>query len=88
MADQGRESLRRAPALPSDLIVTKLCVPPLARGLVPRPELVERMAALLHRRLALISAGAGFGKTTLLREWRSSPGWIDAPVGWISLDAA
>jgi LuxR family maltose regulon positive regulatory protein len=36
---------------------------------VPRPRLIERLNAGLHRKLTLVSAPAGFGKTTLLSEW-------------------
>jgi LuxR family maltose regulon positive regulatory protein len=54
------------------LLRTKLYIPPLRRpGLVPRPHLVERLneGLRLDRKLTLISAPAGFGKTTLLSEW-------------------
>jgi LuxR family maltose regulon positive regulatory protein len=37
--------------------------------LVPCPRLIERLNAGLHRELTLISAPAGFGKTTLVSEW-------------------
>lgn len=43
--------------------------PPLRPGLVPRPRLTERLNEGIRRRLTLISAPAGFGKTTLLSEW-------------------
>jgi ATP/maltotriose-dependent transcriptional regulator MalT len=51
------------------LLATKLYVPPLRRDFVPRPRLLERLDEGLHRRLALVSAPAGFDKTTLLSEW-------------------
>ena len=51
------------------LLTTKLFIPPVRRELVPRPRLVERLNAGLQRKLILISAPAGFGKTTLLAEW-------------------
>jgi LuxR family maltose regulon positive regulatory protein len=51
------------------LLQTKLYVPPVRAELVPRPRLVEQLNAGLHRKLTLISAPAGFGKTTLLSEW-------------------
>ena len=57
------------------IIKTKLYVPPPRPDLIPRPHLIERLAAGLWRdhgfarKLALISAPAGFGKTTLVREW-------------------
>jgi LuxR family maltose regulon positive regulatory protein len=51
------------------LLKTKLYVPPVRTELVPRPRLIERLNAGLNRRLTLISAPAGFGKTTLLSTW-------------------
>jgi LuxR family maltose regulon positive regulatory protein len=56
------------------LLATKLYVPHARPNLVPRPRLVERLNQGLHlrHRLALVSAPAGFGKTTLLSEWLSS----------------
>ena len=51
--------------------------------LVPRPRLIARLNAGMRRKLTLISAPAGFGKTTLLGEWIAGCG---APVAWLSLD--
>lgn len=51
------------------LLTTKLYIPPHRPNLVPRPRLIERLNAGLHCKLTLISAPAGFGKTTLLSEW-------------------
>ena len=51
------------------LLTTKLYIPPPRPNLVSRPRLIERLNAGLHRKLTLISAPAGFGKTTLLSEW-------------------
>jgi LuxR family maltose regulon positive regulatory protein len=65
------------------LLTTKLYIPPPRPNLVPRPRLIERLDAGLHRKLTLISAPAGFGKTTLLSEWVSGCG---RPVAWVSLD--
>jgi len=50
------------------LLTTKLYIPPVCPGLVSHPRLIERLNAGLHRKLTLISAPAGFGKTTLLSE--------------------
>jgi LuxR family maltose regulon positive regulatory protein len=57
----------------SPLLRTKLYMPPLRPGFVRRPRLVERLNAglSLGHKLTLISAPAGFGKTTLLCEWIS-----------------
>ena len=51
------------------LLATKLCIPPVRSGLVPRPRLIERLNAGLHCKLTLVSAQAGSGKTTLISEW-------------------
>ena len=52
----------------TSILATKLYIPPTRPELVPRPRLIERLNAGLHRKLTLISAPAGFGKTTLLSE--------------------
>jgi LuxR family maltose regulon positive regulatory protein len=67
------------------LLRTKLYNPPVRPGLVPRSRLVERLNAWPHRKLTLVSAPAGFGKTTLVSEWVRSCG---QPVAWLSLDEA
>ena len=51
------------------LLQTKLYIPPIRAGLVTRPRLIERLYAGLDRKLTLISAPAGFGKTTLVASW-------------------
>ena len=51
------------------ILTTKLYVLPPRPNVVLRPRLIERLNAGLHRKLTLISAPAGFGKTTLLSEW-------------------
>jgi len=73
----------------TSLLKTKLYIPPVRSGLVSRPRLIERLNAGLHRKLTLISAPAGFGKTTLLSEWASqrvSESANGRPVAWVSLD--
>jgi ATP/maltotriose-dependent transcriptional regulator MalT len=52
---------------PVSLLMTKLYIPPLRSGTVARPRLIEWLNAGLNGKLTLISASAGFGKTTLLR---------------------
>jgi LuxR family maltose regulon positive regulatory protein len=85
------------------LLVTKLHIPTLRPELVPRPRLVERLnqalgsgtsqadgpsAGWFARKLTLVSAPAGFGKTTLVCEWLH--GRLAATprlqVAWLSLD--
>ncbi|HUT19624.1 MAG TPA: LuxR C-terminal-related transcriptional regulator [Anaerolineae bacterium] len=67
----------------SPILKTKLYIPPLRPVVVRRPRLVTRLDAALRYKLTLISAPAGFGKTTLLSEWVHDG---DASVAWISLD--
>ncbi len=81
------------------ILATKLYVPPPRRNVVLRSRLIERLneGLALGRRLSLISAPAGFGKTTLVGEWVAGP-WRAAPgqvcerlepkvrVAWLSLD--
>ena len=69
---------------PAIILATKLFVPPLRPKVVLRPRLIQRLNEGLHRKLTLISAAAGFGKTTLISEWMSG---LDRPVAWLSLDA-
>ncbi|MGD9093849.1 MAG: LuxR C-terminal-related transcriptional regulator [Anaerolineales bacterium] len=65
------------------ILQTKLYIPPYRPVLVPRAHLVEKINAGLDCKLTLISAPAGFGKTTLLAEWVASS---SRPIAWISLD--
>ena len=65
------------------ILATKLYVPPPRAKIVLRPRLIEQLNNGLHRRLTLISASAGFGKTTLVSEWIAS---CERPVAWLSLD--
>ena len=67
----------------ASLLTTKLCIPPVRPELVPRPRLIERLNEGLHRKLTLVSAPAGFGKTTLLSEWVAG---CERSVAWLSLD--
>ena len=68
----------------SPLVETKLYLPRLRRTLVARPRLSERMDSGAQSRLTLISAPAGFGKTTLLSGWLAEGG--HRSVAWLSLD--
>ncbi len=65
------------------ILTTKLYIPPLRSKLVFRPRLIQRLKEGMHGKLTLISAPAGFGKTTLVSEWISGS---RHPVAWMSLD--
>jgi LuxR family transcriptional regulator, maltose regulon positive regulatory protein len=78
------------------LLLTKLYIPPPRQNLVMRPRLIEQLnnGLSLDRKLTLISAPAGFGKTTLVSEWVTSPERFPPEhissnrVAWLSLDEA
>lgn len=65
------------------LLRTKLSVPLIRAELVTRPRLLAQLNEGLGGKLTLISAPAGFGKTTLLACWSKS---CHLPVAWLSLD--
>src|ERR687883_250934 len=69
--------------MPAPILATKLYVPSVPPRVVPRHRLIEQLDEGLHRKLTLISAPAGFGKTTLLSAWAAGCG---RPVAWLSLD--
>lgn len=66
-----------------DLIQTKVRVPPLRGRVIDRDRLSRRLDAAAQCKLILVTAPAGFGKTTLLAKWAADAG---KPVAWLSLD--
>jgi LuxR family maltose regulon positive regulatory protein len=68
------------------LLETKLYTPRPRRGLVARPRLSERLGRGAESKLTLISAPAGFGKTTLLAEWLAAAPAGRQSAAWLSLD--
>jgi LuxR family transcriptional regulator, maltose regulon positive regulatory protein len=69
----------------SPLLETKFHVPRRRQGLVTRPRLIERFGRGGESPLTLVSAPAGFGKTTLLTEWLTA-GDEGRATAWLSLD--
>jgi LuxR family maltose regulon positive regulatory protein len=75
------------------LLATKLFIPPTRPKIVPRSRLIKQLNDGLNRRLTLVSAPAGFGKTTLVTEWLDNL-WVDTKeenqiedrIAWLSLD--
>src|SRR6478672_2387014 len=71
--------------MPTPILATKLYIPPPRPNVVLRPHLIARLNQGLHRKLTLIAAPAGFGKTTLVSMWIAGCGRL---VAWLSLDEA
>src|SRR5512143_333880 len=69
--------------MPGPLLSIKLNIPPLHATLVSRSRLIDKLNAGLGYKLILVSAPAGYGKTTLLSNWI---GCCNKPAAWISLD--
>ncbi|AZK45122.1 LuxR C-terminal-related transcriptional regulator [Paenibacillus lentus] len=65
------------------IIATKLHIPRPRSSLVARPRLFHRLQEGLNCALTVVTAPAGYGKTTLLSEWAIS---MESPVAWVSLD--
>ena len=67
----------------ANILKTKLFIPPFKNDMIRRPYLVERINSGMDRKVVLVSAPAGFGKSTLLAEWAVQN---EVPVAWVSLD--
>lgn len=76
-----KEVEKPTPSMP--ILATKLYIPTPRPELVLRPRLIERLNEGMHRKLTLISAPAGFGKTTLISEWVAG---CKRPSAWLSMD--
>ena len=74
--------------MPTTILTTKLFVPPVRSAIVARPRLLERLDSGAQKKLILISAPAGYGKTTLASAWietlKQNKNWRSA---WLTLDA-
>jgi len=77
-----REALKRSPAPPFDVVESKIHVPSLRSGTVSRTALVNRLRATAEP-IVILTAPAGYGKTTVLAQWAAR----DArPFAWVSVD--
>jgi LuxR family maltose regulon positive regulatory protein len=68
------------------LLATKFFMPSSSHWLLARPRLTQYLDRILQHRFTLVSAGAGYGKTTLLSSWVQSLPAETAKVAWLSLD--
>jgi LuxR family maltose regulon positive regulatory protein len=69
---------------PLPILFPKVQIPPSRLQLVSRQRLLKVLDAGLTRKLTLISAPAGYGKSTLLSEWAAG---CERPPGWVTLEA-
>jgi len=65
------------------ILHTKFFAPPLEDGHILRPRITEKFNNGLTSKLMLVSAAAGYGKSTLVHEWLES---VDIPSGWLTLE--
>lgn len=82
-SEHPRDPPTAQPAPPAPLLATKLHRPRLAARLVARPRLLARLTAGLDQGVLLVSAPAGYGKSTVVNQWLDT---VDLPWAWISLD--
>ncbi len=87
MASAAAASRAAEPAVGPVLLATKLHVPVGRRRLVPRPGLLARLSDSPLRKLTLVDAPPGFGKTTILAHWAARER-DRRRFGWVSLDPA
>lgn len=76
-----------APYSPPVVLATKVFPPRLPAGLIDRPRLVSLAAQTETKRLTVVKAPAGFGKTSLALTWLNALGTSHARVAWLALDA-
>ena len=84
MVDSAEQTIATSP-----LLETKLYIPKWRTGLIPRARLIEHLDRGAERKLTLVSAPAGCGKTTALAEWVHSVGArhaVPLQISWVSLD--
>lgn len=67
------------------ILTTKLRLPRVRSQVITRDRLLAKLDAAVNRKLTLIAAPAGFGKTTLVCDWLTQNGY---PFGWFSLDVS
>jgi LuxR family transcriptional regulator, maltose regulon positive regulatory protein len=79
MVEESNHKRRASDAI----LTTKLYIPKPRSNLVSRPRLLDKLDEGLGKKLTLVSATAGFGKTTLLSEWASR---TSRSMAWLSLD--
>src|SRR6266567_1640022 len=78
--------MEESPLFHDQLLATKFFIPSSSHALIPRLRLIELLNMSLECPLTLVSAPAGFGKTTLLSTWVQSLLPERSRIAWVSLD--
>jgi len=81
-AQDAREALKRSPAPPFEVVESKVHVPTLRSGTVSRTALVNHLRATAEP-IVILTAPAGYGKTTVLAQWAARD---SRPFAWVSVD--
>ena len=81
-AQDAREALKRSPAPPFEVVESKVHVPTLRSGTVSRTALVNHLRATAEP-IVILTAPAGYGKTTVLAQWSARD---SRPFAWVSVD--
>jgi len=81
-AQDAREALKRSPAPPFEVVESKVHVPTLRSGTVSRTALVNHLRATAEP-IVILTAPAGYGKTTVLAQWAVRD---SRPFAWVSVD--
>jgi LuxR family transcriptional regulator, maltose regulon positive regulatory protein len=71
----------------TQLLATKILPPHCAPGLIDRPRLLDLIAQVQAKQVAVIQAGPGFGKTSLAVAWAERLQKSGKPIAWLTLDA-
>jgi LuxR family transcriptional regulator, maltose regulon positive regulatory protein len=81
----GKTNLnQKYPGLGKHLLLTKFFIPPVQSNQIIRPRLVDLLNSGLDKTLILVSAPAGYGKSTLVSRWLKE---TTVPSAWLSIDA-
>src|ERR1035441_9198783 len=84
--DHAQADSRGETPMESALVATQLHVPAPRSRLMGRARLIDRLERGLASRLVLVSAPAGFGKTSLLTQWLAEVAGHGHTVAWLALD--
>lgn len=87
---QERKKTFSPPSPPASLLLSKLLPPRLPSSLVERSRLLRQLDAALERKITLLVAPAGFGKTTVINQWMNEhrAHGQALPIAWVSLDSS